>query len=416
MPYTKSGCYYSTPHVYPTNWENGPKSILKKVWRIDYYFFDPKFKDKYPQGKPIRVKAGINFEKTIESKRAALRMVLRDELTLLELQDYNPITKTKRAIEVKPVSNDAEITSYMPFIDALVAAKRLKKCAHNTKLDLDSVIRWVSVAAKNLGYDYLKISDIGRKHIKIILDELASIKKERWTNNTHNYYRAHLSMLFSELIEYEAIEYNVVEKIKKLPTLQKLRSILSDEERVLVDAQLRKNHYRYWVFINLFFHSGTRRREICTLKPKHINLEKQTYRCVVIKGGKYAEVERPIKDIAVPFWEIALMNCKEDEFIFSKGFTPGPESMRIDYVTRKWRRVVKDPPSKGGLGINVDLYSLKHLNTDEITDLLDIAAAAKLNSHSSTKVTLKHYAVNEHGRQMERIKRVGNTFAKSSDN
>lgn len=413
MPHTDSGCYYSEPHVYPENWATGPKSLLKLTWRIDYYFQDPKFKDKYPNGKPVRIKSGINYEKTLEGRRAALKIALQNELNLLQYQDYNPITNTKKALKIETAKTNNGPYSEMPFLEALVAARNLKKCAHNTKLDLDSVIRWTSLAAKNLGYDLMSISEVGRKHIKLILDELERIKKDKWSNSNFNYYRAHLGMLWSELIEYEAVEYNVVEKIKKRPTIQKLRTVLSDSERVLVDSTLRRDHYRFWIFINLFFHSGTRRREICTIRPEQVDLAKQTYRVVVIKGGSHKEVERPIKNIAVPFWEIALRNCQKGQYVFGPGFVPGDIPVENDYATRKWRRIVKNPPTKGGLGIDVDMYALKHLNSDEVTDMLGIEAAAKLNSHSSTKVTLQHYAVNEHHRQMDRIKKADNTFSKA---
>jgi len=406
MQKPNTGCTFSTPTVFPSNWETGRKSLLKLVWRIDYYFFDPSYKEKYPNGKPIRIKGGINRQVTLEGRRQLLTDLLKNELDLLNFSGYNPITKTI----VPPDEPDiipGDIHPDMPLIDALNAAKEKKKWTHETKLNLKSVISFTTIAINQLGYDTLKISSVTRRHVKIILDQLEKVKKGSWSNNNYNHYRKHLSMLWCELEEYEAVEYNVVEKIKKRPTLQKLKEVLNDEQRSIIDKKLRKDHYHYWIFINLFFHSGTRRREICELKPSNINLIKQVYKTIVIKGGIHREVERPIKDIAVPFWEWALLRCKNDQYIFGAGFTPGETHVTPDHVTRKWKRVVKDE-----LKINIGLYSLKHLNTDEITNELDINAAAKMNSHS-VQVALKHYAVGEGQRQMDRIKRVGNTFSKA---
>ena len=44
------------------------------------------------------------------------------------------------------------------------------------------------------------------------------------------------------------------------------------------------------------------------------------------------------------------------------------------------------------MGIKADVYSLKHLNTNETAALLGIVDAAAHNSHTSTVVTMKYYA------------------------
>ena len=62
------------------------------------------------------------------------------------------------------------------------------------------------------------------------------------------------------------------------------------------------------------------------------------------------------------------------------------------------------------LGISEDFYSLKHLNLDETSAILDLKDASKMASHTSTAVTKKHYAVNENSRQNTRLKEVDNPF------
>ena len=53
---------------------------------------------------------------------------------------------------------------------------------------------------------------------------------------------------------------------------------------------------------------------------------------------------------------------------------------------------------------------MKHLNTDEIDTMLSIEDAARLNGHTTTRMTLERYAVGHNSRQMERIRNVGNTL------
>jgi hypothetical protein len=75
-------------------------------------------------------------------------------------------------------------------------------------------------------------------------------------------------------------------------------------------------------------------------------------------------------------------------------------------ITNKWKEYVKDE-----LKIDIDFYSLKHLNLDEISSILDAEAAAKMAGHTSPVITLKHYLVNEEERKMEKLRRVNNEFA-----
>jgi hypothetical protein len=66
---------------------------------------------------------------------------------------------------------------------------------------------------------------------------------------------------------------------------------------------------------------------------------------------------------------------------------------------------------KGTLGINKDLYALKHTNLDETSAILDAEAAARQAGHKTTVITLKHYLVNEEERERERLRQVPNKFA-----
>jgi integrase len=174
----------------------------------------------------------------------------------------------------------------------------------------------------------------------------------------------------------------------------------------MINDHLNEHHYRYWCFINLYFHSGGRMTELLQQKKSTVDLTNQKYKSLVKKGRFYKEVERTIKDIAVPFWQEFLNECKGDEYLFGVDFKPAAKAMAKDTAGRWWKRIVKDE-----LKINVDLYSLKHLNTDEITADLGAKDAARLNAHENEQMVLKVYAVGEEERQHQRLKKVGNKFA-----
>lgn len=151
--------------------------------------------------------------------------------------------------------------------------------------------------------------------------------------------------------------------------------------------------------------------ELLQQRPATVDLVKQKYRCVVKKGAFYKEVERTIKNVAVPFWQAFLEGCQPNQYLFGVDFAPADKPMSDDTPGRWWKRIVKNTPKEGGLGINVDMYSLKHLNTDEITATLGATDAAALNAHENEDMVLQVYAVGEAQRQHERLKKVGNGFA-----
>lgn len=133
-------------------------------------------------------------------------------------------------------------------------------------------------------------------------------------------------------------------------------------------------------------------------------LARQKVRYLVLKGKNYEWVERTIKDIALPFWQAAMVGCSTSDYVFSKGLRPGTGTIRAEQISRRWRKHIK-----GKLGIDCDFYSLKHLNTDQTAALLDLKTAAVHNSHKSTKTTLT-YAVNERERVHQKLKEVNNGF------
>jgi hypothetical protein len=77
-----------------------------------------------------------------------------------------------------------------------------------------------------------------------------------------------------------------------------------------------------------------------------------------------------------------------------------------DTITRRWQRRVKKD-----LGILIDFYSLKHLNTSEVVDHLGDQAAAAQNGHLSTFMVNTVYDVKKEQRSHEQLKQLSNPFA-----
>ncbi|NAW49936.1 hypothetical protein GNY06_00500, partial [Elizabethkingia argentiflava] len=124
-----NGCSCSTPSVFPKEWKTAGKKSVKLIWKIQYYFHDPLFKDKYPYGRLTIVK-GMNEYKDLEDRRNATKVLLENELRLLK-EGYNPILK-KNIYEVPNKAGELSPDTF--FIDALeLAYEKIEASPHHIK-------------------------------------------------------------------------------------------------------------------------------------------------------------------------------------------------------------------------------------------------------------------------------------------
>lgn len=393
-------CYCSELKVHPKNWQSS-KVSMKKDWYVYYRFYDPIFKEnpRYKKGKLVVIK-GMNLLKTLPERQKETKVLIEQEINKLRDRTYNPITN-KSTEQILP---QLDIEPSTGFNQALTMAEKRISAADSTKRDLKSVLKFVTNASIQLGYSGLAISTISRKHLKQLLSHIDASNGE--SAHRYNKIRSYLMILFKELIELEAIEVNPLRDLAKRKTIQRFRKLPSIENRKKINEYLKNHEYRFWLFMQIFFHSGARLTEMMMLRMQDINLTNQSFLITIKKGNAFKEVLRPIKNIALPYWIEAIKGADSDDYIFSKKLLPGKSPIRSFQITKRWNRHIKKK-----LGINEDFYSLKHLNLDETASILDINDASAMASHNSTSITSRYYAIGEKQRQNERLKKIENKFA-----
>lgn len=278
------------------------------------------------------------------------------------------------------------------------AFSKLKVEPH-TKECVASSLKYIQLSIRALGYNQVEAHRIKRKHIRIIMDHCE--QERNLSARSWNAYRTYLAMLFEQLLDYELVEENPVLQLRKKQEDEIIRDTLTLEQRRLVVNHLKETDPVFLRFIQMFFHSGARRTELFSLRIENVYLDKGYYQIFVKKGRKKRWVTKVIKEIALPYWREQIGDLLSG-YVFSVGLLPGNNPIRPEQVTRRWKRHVKDK-----LGITADLYSLKHLNTDEISAELSLMEAAKHNSHT-IQMAKKHYAVNETMRELERVRKIKN--------
>ena len=413
-----SGCSYSLPTVSPRNWRTQAAST-RKPWYVTYRFIDPAHQARYPSGKLVSAR-GMNCYVEARARRASTEQLLLDIKHDLEVKGYNPITNCS----VPPAAAAGYIISPFAMMgDALEQARERLEMADSTLNDIKVTLRGFASGAKAAGLSGLPISQVCRRHVLAILDQCKRLNP-KWSPARFNKYKANLSMVWTELVQVEAVDSNIIRDIRpQKGAVKKKRQTLTLEERRIINAFLHKHYRRFWIFLQCFFHAGGRITELMRLQGKHVDLKRQTMLVLVKKGRQYVEKELPVKDIAVPFWEMALEGCAPQDYIFSEGLQPGVDEVSARQITRRWASHVKGKKESRSAGkhqstiprmdieVTADFYSLKHSNLDEIAALLDLEYAARAAGHANTKMVERHYAVNEDERKMQRLRQVGNVFA-----
>jgi site-specific recombinase XerC len=335
----------------------------------------------------------------LAERREAVKIILGELIYLLKDEGYNPISK----IKVPPFENNYEIPPTTHWLAAIEKAKNRLILEKSTLADMKSCLTKLKIASDALKFSTIPVSEISRKHIKIIFEYLEV--NDQLSAHRYNKYRCYLMIFFKELMELETVESNPIRDISKRKTIKKIRELLSDKERQKIDNYLKPNFYTFWRFINIFFHSGARENEMLALQAKNIDVEKHRFKLLIKKGRQQREVYRTIKDIALPLWIEVIKDAKPDDYLFSIGLKPGPKKIIREQITRRWNVHVKKK-----LNISADFYSLKHLNIDETADALDIKDASEMAGHTTPVITTEHYALNEKERQHERLRKVNNSF------
>lgn len=385
-----NGCYISEMRITPKNLD------MKKDWTIYYSFYDPE----YPKPK-LRQICGMNQFKTLNERKRQTKKLMEWELNSL-MEGLNPF---KNEI----IKSTSEVAPNTPFIQALNKALEKVKVEPNTLIDIRSVVKGTSIAARQLNIDTKPISEVTRKFFKMIFEKCTETNP-RFSANRKNVYRKWLKRVFDELIEMEAVETNPLIFIRKEKVEKNIRLLPNDEERTAISEYLHKNHYPFWRALQIFFASGSREVELIGVRKFDVDLENQKCRYTIKKGKETTKVWRPIIDATLYLWKEIYNKAGEDDYLFSESLEPGKNRIRTEQFSRRWRRHVQLK-----LGINVKLYTLKHLNTTELMDKLDkeynpVNDVMGLTAHTSGKMIAKVYDINNDSRKNDKIKRVGGLF------
>ncbi|TWP27422.1 hypothetical protein ETU09_07140 [Apibacter muscae] len=406
-----NGCSCSTPSVYPSNWKIGGKSLLKKKWYINYYFYDPEF----PKPKQVVIK-GMNEYSNLEDRRNATKLIYEDELKALKELGYNPFTK-RNFCEIEKPKN--ELHKDLNIIEAFrLSHDKLKKSVSKDYFnEIRIAINRFEKGARELRMLNIKIKDFKRSELKTILEYL------NLTDHYFNKFRSYLSSLFNELVEYDCCEHNLTRDIRKRKIIKKVRETLEIEHLKQIAEYLKEEQPYFYRYMMIFFYSGARSSELLRIKKCDVNIEKQEYKVIIEKGRQHTETIKIILPDALPFWIELINQAKTNDYLFSIKLKPGSTTIDPVQITRRWNYHIKSKmvihnnqiieksnlkKDEKGIPVTADFYSLKHLFLDKVDASSENYEniSSRLASHTTPNITNSVYLINKKKREREKLKNL----------
>ncbi|RYD50700.1 MAG: site-specific integrase [Sphingobacteriales bacterium] len=370
---------------------------------------------------PVRL--GINYLKTAAERRAEGKAIIA-LLTEHLKSGWNPhhekieayLQRIQREKEELEQETPKEVAlADRPFNEAIAFALEEKRphLANKSYGCFKTGLRFAQRAATALQLDVKPIREIRRMHIKEIMSQMVRDRQADYdkegkgqevTGNFYNKYKGYLLCILSELVEFEALEYNPATKIKERPAIKtNVHRHASKSEREMIKSTLQLKWPRFYDYLDTEYQTGIRPNEIFSIRICDIDWNSAYINLYPRDGGSKTRIARqvPIPDgLMKTLRKMKLESKPPTWFVFSKYFMPGPRRMPADYASKNWKDIVKDD-----LGLNVSLYSFKGLGGDDKRETgISLHAVSSQYGHTKMSTTMI-YTHGEKERMEEELRR-----------
>jgi integrase len=372
---------------------------LKKEWYVGFRHTDPVTGIR----KPFQIRMGINHHPDTKGRMAEGKAVTTIVANSL-YNDWNPHTEEIKAflIRTAPV-----VEKLKTFTEGLKFALESKKPNLESKSysDIKGVMDFAIKAAEKIGIAKRPIIETQKKHIKMLVEQMGKDRQAaydkkgkgmKFSGNSYNKYKSHLSLLFTELEDYEEVLFNPCTKVtSKREITTNLHRHATQKEKELIQVHLKEHYPDFYTFLAFETLAGLRPQELLNIKIADIDLLNQRIVLPYSKGKNDSTRFVPLPNsLMIYFHNMEIERYPNNYFIFSIGFLPGSKCMgngRADYATRAWKKSVKEE-----LALNVSLYSFKGLGGEEKRKAgISASAVSSQYGHSSMNMTNRYL----HGEQ-----------------
>lgn len=323
-----------------------------------------------------------------------------------ELNRINPIALRMKAANLMAATvNDALAAGWSPYDDNIpedfedkntVKIPTLRRCifiAHDSVL-LNAKARTVSSYNSHLKHLLAYLESIGiidkpviafgKLEAKMYQDFLI---KSNLSNKTINTKTDYFSGLMSWLCRSDLIDSNPFSSLKKLKENEStVHDIFTFEEIKKIKNHLDKNCPELWQFILFVYYCFMRPASIVMIRRKDIDIDLRTLKIYGANHKNNVDTVKELLPVHVEYLKPFLAHIPDDFYLFSNGVNLTPGTIK-NYPTRaseKWNVLIKN-----GLGINKNLYGLKHTGAAHFLELNQGAENLKWLQHQLSHADLQ---------------------------
>ncbi|OAD42567.1 tyrosine-type recombinase/integrase [Polaribacter atrinae] len=307
---------YSNPKIFIPKAKN-KKGVLKptiaagKYWYVKYSYRNPET----GLMEMFRIKEGINRIETIKERTRAIKNLRTAVQNLLE-RGYSPF-------------------EYFPE---------------------NVFIRYLETS--NLYHK--NINDITKRHIILFLNNLGKDKNKPVNPATRNTYRKIISSLFNQLVADDIINKNFVESIPKLVSKPKKNIPFRKKEMKTIKEYLLEHDPYLYLFIKFVMYGFLRPVEVCRIKIKDINIDRNTISVQSKTEDATANTVFLTKQLKDTITEMEIQKFNSEFHLFSSKLKPSiwvaDDTVKRTYFGRRFAKVKKALSFDENYGI----YSFRH--------------------------------------------------------
>lgn len=276
--------------------------------------------------------------------------------------------------------------------------KKKEVISERTFEDYQAAVNMFIKGVELKGAKYMLLKEAQRIHIRQIMDLM---KKEfNWSNKSYNKKLGYLKAVFSALMQWEIIKDNPFFKIESLPEMVTEANITAtDDEMVLIKAKLIEEFPSFYNYVATIFHTGIRPEELLAVTASMVNFKRNEIKLPpeITKTDMYRNV--PInKHLRKMLEDMNIESCPGEFYVFGTSrnlnqgldpevdFKPGPKQLGRDCASKIWKRLVKTE-----LGIDVNLYSMKHLGGDKkLLAGIELDTVREMYGHTNKRMTERY--------------------------
>jgi integrase len=317
-----------------------------KYWYVSYSYRNPKT----GKLKEFREKKGINSINSITLRKEAIRNLQKAVEQFLQL-GYSPFESRK-----EDELNNITQTSYTckEAISLAITEKSKIWSASTKAISVISINVFVRFLQKNKLYNK-NIDTITRRHIIVFLNQLKDVNP-----TTRNTYRKNISSIFGQMAADEIIPTNFVANIAILKENPKKNTPFTKNEIERIKTYLLEHDPYLYIFIKFVMYGFFRPVEVCRIKIKDINLDRNTISVKSKTEENIANVVYITKQLKETIEELSIKNLNPEFNLFTVNSCPGiwnvSDIRKRTYFGNKFLKV----KNKLKFSENHGIYSFRH--------------------------------------------------------